>query len=140
VDPSRIAIWGWSYGGYTASLCILEGADVFRAAIAVAPVTDWRLYDSIYTERYMRTPDENPGGYKDGSPVTHAAKLRGRFLLLHGTMDDNVHFQNSARLASALQDAGKPFETMFYPERHHGIENRHRHLYGLMTRFLRHAL
>jgi len=140
VDPSRIAIWGWSYGGYMASLCILQGADVFRAAVAVAPVTDWRLYDSIYTERYMRTPEQNPDGYKDGSPVTHAAKLRGRFLLLHGTMDDNVHFQNAARLASALQDAGKQFETMFYPGRHHGIENRHRHLYGLITRFLRRAL
>lgn len=140
VDPRRIAIWGWSYGGYMASLCILQGADVFKAAIAVAPVTDWGLYDTIYTERYMRTPAENPEGYRDGSPVHHARKLQGRFLLVHGTMDDNVHFQNAARLASALQDSGKLFETMFYPGRHHGIENRHLHLYRTMTAFLRRAL
>jgi dipeptidyl-peptidase-4 len=140
VDPNRIAIWGWSYGGYMASLCILKGADVFRAAVAVAPVTDWRLYDTIYTERYMRTPADNPEGYRDGSPVTHAARLKGRFLLIHGTMDDNVHFQNSARLASALQDANRPFETMFYPGRHHGLENRHLHLYRTISAFLNRAL
>lgn len=140
VDPRRIGIWGWSYGGYMASLAILLGADVFRAAVAVAPVTDWRLYDTIYTERFMRRPDDNPEGYREGSPVHHAAKLRGRFLLIHGTMDDNVHFQNGARLASALQDAGRQFETMFYPDRHHGIEGRTLHLYTAMTRFLRRSL
>lgn len=140
VDARRIAIWGWSYGGYMASMLILQGADVFRAAVAVAPVTDWRLYDTIYTERYMRRPDDNAEGYREGSPVSHARKLRGRFLLIHGALDDNVHFQNAARLASALQDAGKPFETMFYPGKRHGIEGRHRHLYGLMSRFLQRAL
>jgi dipeptidyl-peptidase-4 len=140
VDPKRIAIWGWSYGGYMAANLILKGADVFRAAIAVAPVTDWKLYDTIYTERYMRRPCDNPEGYREGSPVHFAHRLKGRFLLLHGTMDDNVHFQNAARLASALQDKGKQFETMFYPGRHHGIENRHLHLYRAMTDFLRRAL
>jgi dipeptidyl-peptidase-4 len=140
VDARRIAIWGWSYGGYMASNLILKGADVFRAAIAVAPVTDWTLYDTIYTERYMRRPCDNPDGYREGSPVHFAGKLKGRFLLIHGTNDDNVHFQNAARLASALQDKRKPFETMFYPGRHHGIENRHLHLYRLMTEFLRRTL
>ncbi len=140
VDESRIAIWGWSYGGYMASSLILKGADVFRAAIAVAPVTDWKLYDTIYTERYMRRPSDNEKGYHEGSPVHFAKQLKGRFLLIHGTMDDNVHFQNAARLASALQDKGKQFETMFYPGKRHGIEGRHLHLYRLMTDFLRRAL
>ncbi len=140
VDAQRIAIWGWSYGGYMASNLILKGADVFRAAIAVAPVTDWRLYDTIYTERYMRRPCDNEEGYREGSPVHFANQLKGRFLLLHGTMDDNVHFQNAARLASALQDKGKQFETMVYPGKHHGIEGRHLHLYRLMTDFLRRSL
>jgi dipeptidyl-peptidase-4 len=137
VNPKRIGIWGWSYGGYMASLCILRGADVFRAGIAVAPVTDWALYDTIYTERYMRRPEDNPEGYRDSAPVREAEKLKGRFLLIHGTMDDNVHFQNSARLASALQDAKKPFAAMFYPGKHHGIEDRALHLYTLMTEFLK---
>ncbi len=135
VRPDRIGIWGWSYGGYMAALCLLQGADHFHAAAAIAPVTDWTLYDTIYTERYMRRPADNPEGYREGSPVTHAEKLKGRLLLVHGTMDDNVHFQHTARLASALQDAGKPFETMFYPGKHHGIEDRHLHLYTLMTEF-----
>jgi dipeptidyl-peptidase-4 len=135
VRADRIGIWGWSYGGYMAALCLLKGADVFHAATAVAPVTDWTLYDTIYTERYLRRPADNPDGYREGSPVTHAEQLKGRLLLIHGTMDDNVHFQNSARLASALQDAGKTFETMFYPGKHHGIEDRHLHLYTLMTEF-----
>jgi dipeptidyl-peptidase-4 len=135
VRPDRIGIWGWSYGGYMAALCLLKGADLFHAAAAVAPVTDWTLYDTIYTERYLRRPADNPEGYREGSPVTHAELLEGRLLLVHGTMDDNVHFQNSARLASALQDAGKPFEMMIYPGKHHGIEDRHLHLYTLMTEF-----
>jgi dipeptidyl-peptidase-4 len=118
-----------------AALCLLKGADLFHAAAAVAPVTDWTLYDTIYTERYLRRPADNPEGYREGSPVTHAELLEGRLLLVHGTMDDNVHFQNSARLASALQDAGKPFEMMIYPGKHHGIEDRHLHLYTLMTEF-----
>jgi dipeptidyl-peptidase-4 len=140
VDSNRIGIWGWSYGGYMASMCMLKGAGTFAAGIAVAPVTDWALYDSIYTERYMRCPVDNPEGYRDSAPVRYADKLEGRFLLIHGLMDDNVHFQNSARLASALQDAKKPFETMFYPGKHHGIEDRHYHLYSVMTAFLKRNL
>ena len=140
VDPARIGIWGWSYGGYVSALCMLLAADVFRAGIAVAPVTDYRLYDSIYTERYMATPSENPDGYRDGAPVTHAAKLQGNLLLIHGSLDDNVHFQNTARLAAALQDAGRPFEMMVYPDRRHGIEGRHAHLYEAMTAFLKRSL
>ena len=115
VDPKRIGIWGWSYGGYMASLCILRGAEVFKAAIAVAPVTDWALYDTIYTERYMRRPVDNPKGYQSTAPVREADQLQGKFLLVHGTADDNVHFQNSARLAAAFQRLNKPFRTMFYP-------------------------
>src|SRR6185436_19925597 len=115
VDPNRIGIWGWSYGGYMATMCMLHGADVFKAGVAVAPVTDWTLYDSIYTERFMRTPAENPDGYRTGSPVHDAEKLKGKFLLIHGLADDNVHFQHSVRLMEALQNAKKPFETMFYP-------------------------
>lgn len=140
VDPKRIGIWGWSYGGLMASLCMMLGADVFRAGVAVAPVGDWTLYDSIYTERYMRRPSDNPDGYHAGSPVTHANKLRGKFLLVHGLLDDNVHFQNSVRLTSALQDANRHFETMFYPGKKHGIEDRHFHLFMTITRFLRHNL
>ncbi|MCC6729756.1 MAG: DPP IV N-terminal domain-containing protein [Chthonomonadales bacterium] len=140
VDPARIGIWGWSYGGYVAAMCILKGADVFRAAIAVAPVTDWALYDAIYTERYMRRPADNPEGYRESAPVNHTERLRGRFLLVHGTMDDNVHFQNSARLAAALQEAKRPFDAMYYPGKHHGIEDRHLHLYRLMTDFLKRSL
>lgn len=137
VDAGRIGIWGWSYGGFMAASCMLRGADVFRAGIAVAPVTDWHLYDAVYTERFMRTPADNPDGYCDTTPLRFAENLQGRLLIVQGTSDDNVHFQNSARLASALQDANKQFTTMFYPGKRHGIENRHLHLYTLMTDFLR---
>jgi dipeptidyl-peptidase 4 len=140
VDPERIGMWGWSYGGYMTTLCMLHGSDVFRAGCAVAPVVDWSLYDSIYTERYMRTPTENAEGYRKGSPVFDVEKLEGKFLLIHGLADDNVHFQNSVRLATALQDAKKPFETMFYPAKRHGIEDRHYHLYTVMTDFWRRSL
>jgi dipeptidyl-peptidase-4 len=137
VNPKRIGIWGWSYGGLMASLCMMLGADVFRAGVAVAPVSEWALYDSIYTERYMRLPSDNPEGYQAGSPTTHADKLRGRFLLVHGLLDDNVHFQNAARLAGALHEAKRHFQTMFYPGKRHGIEGRHFHLYMTITEFLR---
>jgi dipeptidyl-peptidase-4 len=140
VDPKRIGIWGWSYGGLMASLCMMLGETVFKAGVAVAPVSDWRLYDSIYTERYMGLPSDNPEGYSAGSPVTHAHRLRGKFLLIHGLLDDNVHFQNSVRLASALQDAQRHFETMYYPGKRHGIEDRHFHLYMTITEFLRRNL
>ena len=95
IDKNNIAIWGWSYGGFMTALCMEKGADVFKVGISVAPVTNWRFYDSVYTERYMRTPQENAEGYDDNSPLTHAEKIKGNYLLIHGSADDNVHFQNS---------------------------------------------
>ncbi|HEX5520082.1 MAG TPA: S9 family peptidase, partial [Longimicrobiaceae bacterium] len=138
VDAGRVGIWGWSYGGYMTALALTQGPDVFKAGISVAPVTDWRLYDNIYTERFMRTPAENEAGYRDGSPLTHAAKLEGNLLLIHGTADDNVHFQNAVQLVDALQKAGKQFDVMFYPNKNHGISggNTSMHLYTLMTEWL----
>jgi len=121
VDGKNIAIFGWSYGGYMSTLAITKGADVFKAAVAVAPVINWRFYDSIYTERYMRTPQENASGYDDNSPSTHADKLKGGYLLIHGTADDNVHFQNSMVMVDKLVAANKQFEFMAYPDKNHGI-------------------
>ena len=138
VDSKRIGIFGWSYGGYMSSLCILKGADVFKTAIAVAPVTNWKWYDSVYTERYMQTEKENAAGYADNSPVNFADKLRGNYLLIHGTTDDNVHFQNSIEMANALIAANKQYDTYFYPNRNHGINsgNARLHLYNKMTNFI----
>lgn len=138
VDAARIGIWGWSYGGYMSSLCITKGADVFKMAIAVAPVTNWRFYDSIYTERYLRTPQENAAGYDENSPVNFAHLLKGKFLLVHGTGDDNVHFQNSVVLSEALIQANKPFEQAYYPDKNHGIYGGETsiHLYSKMTEFI----
>ena len=127
VDKTRIGIWGWSFGGFMASNCIMKGADVFKMAIAVAPVTNWRFYDSIYTERYMQTPQENPSGYDDNSPINHVEKLKGKFLLIHGSGDDNVHVQNSMQMMEALIQANKQFDSQIYPDNNHGI-------YGGMTR------
>lgn len=121
VDASRIGIQGWSYGAFMSSLCITKGADVFKAAIAVAPVTNWRYYDSIYTERYMGLPKDNASGYDDNSPINHTEKLKGNYLLVHGLADDNVHFQNSAEMISALVKANKQFDFMAYPDKNHGI-------------------
>ncbi len=138
VDASRIGIWGWSYGGYMSSLVLFKGAELFKAAIAVAPVTTWRFYDTIYTERYLMRPQDNPQGYDDNSPLSHVAKLKGNFLLVHGTGDDNVHFQNSVTLQDALINAGKKFESFYYPDKTHGIgggKTRY-HLYTMMTDFL----
>jgi dipeptidyl-peptidase 4 len=138
VDGKRIGIFGWSYGGYMSSLCILKGADVFKTAIAVAPVTNWKWYDSIYTERYMQTEKENAKGYADNSPVNFADKLTGNYLLIHGTTDDNVHFQNSIEMANALIAANKQYDTYFYPNRNHGINsgNARLHLFNKMTNFI----
>jgi dipeptidyl-peptidase-4 len=138
VDPARVGIWGWSYGGYMTALCMTLGADVFKAGISVAPVTNWRFYDTVYTERYLKRPQENASGYDDNSPVTHAAKLRGPFLLIHGTGDDNVHFQNSVAFEDALIAAGKQFQSFYYPNRNHGIYggNTRLHLYQMMTNFV----
>ncbi|TDK46591.1 S9 family peptidase [Algoriphagus formosus] len=142
VDPGRIGIWGWSYGGYMSSLSLMIGNDVFKTAIAVAPVTTWRYYDTIYTERYLQTPQLNPAGYDDNSPITHVNKLKGNFLLIHGTGDDNVHFQNTVDLVDALITADKQFETFYYPNRNHGIYggNTTWHLYSQMTDFLKRKL
>ncbi|HVE79707.1 MAG TPA: S9 family peptidase [Gemmatimonadaceae bacterium] len=138
VDPQRIGLWGWSYGGYMSSLTAARAGDLFRAAIAVAPVTDWRLYDSIYTERYMWTPQENAGGYERSAPLSYAGGLTARFLLVHGTGDDNVHPQNSTQLAERLIEAGKPFYQLLYPNRTHSITggNAQAHLYASLTSFL----
>jgi dipeptidyl-peptidase-4 len=138
VDPARIGIWGWSYGGYMSALCLTKGADVFSMAISVAPVTNWRYYDNIYTERYMRKPQDNAAGYDDNSPIRHVDKLKGKFLLIHGTADDNVHVQNSMDLADALIKAGKQFDMFLYPNRNHGIYggNTRLHLYEKMTEFV----
>ncbi|MEQ9262267.1 MAG: S9 family peptidase [Owenweeksia sp.] len=138
VDKDRIGIWGWSYGGYMSSLCITKGADLFKMAIAVAPVTNWRFYDSIYTERYMRTPQDNANGYDENSPINHVSKLKGAYLLIHGSADDNVHFQNTTRMISALVDANKQFDLFVYPDKNHGIAggNTRFHLYKKMTNFI----
>ena len=138
VDSSRIGIQGWSYGGYMSSLAITKGADFFKMAIAVAPVTNWRYYDNIYTERYMRTPQENPNGYDDNSPINHVEKLKGNYLLIHGTGDDNVHVQNTYEMASALVKANKQFDLFVYPDKNHGIYggNTRLHLYQMMTDFI----
>lgn len=137
-DAARIGIWGWSYGGFLSSNVMFRGGDLFRAGIAVAPVTDWRFYDTIYTERFMRTPQENPDGYTSGSPVTHVNGLTGRFLLVHGTGDDNVHAQNSLVLADRLARAGKVFEMLMYPNRTHSISEGGitPQLYRSLTRFI----
>lgn len=138
IDKSRIGIWGWSYGGFMSSTCIFKGNDIFKAAIAVAPVTNWRYYDNIYTERYMRTPQENPEGYDKNAPEKMAGKLKGRFLVIHGTADDNVHFQNEVMLVDELIKAGKEFDSEFYPNKAHGISGAHTrlHLYRRMTDFI----
>ena len=141
-DKDRIGIFGWSYGGFMSSLCLLKGNDVFKAAIAVAPVTSWRWYDTIYTERFMRTESENPDGYKDNSPVYFADQLKGHYLLVHGGSDDNVHWQQSAEMMSALIKANKQYDSYYYPNRNHGIfgGTTRMHLYNKMTNFLNEKL
>jgi dipeptidyl-peptidase-4 len=138
IDANRIGIQGWSYGGYMSSLCITKGADVFSLAIAVAPVTNWRYYDNIYTERYMQTPQENASGYDENSPINHVEKLKGHYLLIHGSADDNVHVQNTMEMISALVKANKQFDLFIYPDKNHGIYggNTRYHLYKKMTDFI----
>jgi len=138
IDAERIGIFGWSYGGYMSSLCLFKGADVFKSAIAVAPVTNWKWYDTIYTERYMRTEKENESGYKDNSPVNFTDLMKGKYLLVHGVADDNVHFQNTAEMVNALIRSNKQFDTYFYPNRNHGIfgGTTRLHLYNKMTDFI----
>jgi dipeptidyl-peptidase-4 len=139
VDANRLGIWGWSYGGYMSSLAMTKGAGTFKTGVAVAPVTNWRYYDNIYTERFMQRPQENAAGYDDNSPTTYAHKLTGNFLLIHGTGDDNVHFQNSVALHEGLVAAGKQFQSFYYPDKNHGMApgtKSRAHLYNMMFNFL----
>ncbi len=142
VDASRIGIFGWSYGGFMASNCLFKGNEVFKMAIAVAPVTNWRFYDSIYTERYMQTPQENASGYDENSPINHVEKLKGNFLLIHGSADDNVHLQNSMQMMEALIQANKQFDSQIYPDKNHGIYGGKTRiqLYNKMTNFIKNNL
>ncbi|OWW26308.1 S9 family peptidase [Zobellia sp. OII3] len=138
IDEDRTGIWGWSFGGHMATNCILKGNDVFETAIAVAPVTTWRFYDTIYTERFLRTPAENPAGYDENSPLNYPEMLKGDYLLVHGSGDDNVHVQNSMRMIEALVQANKQFDWAIYPDKNHGIYggNTRVHLFNKMTNFL----
>jgi len=142
VDGSRIGIWGWSYGGYMALMTSLLGGSQVAAAIAGAPVTSWELYDTIYTERFMRTPQENPEGYSIGAPLSHAEGLEGELLIIHGTADDNVHPQNTLRMIAELEQAGKQFDMRLYPGQRHGVRGSTLsvNLYEMMTRFLHRTL
>jgi dipeptidyl-peptidase-4 len=138
IDMDRIGIFGWSYGGFMTNLCLTKGNGLFRMGISVAPVTNWRYYDTIYTERFMRTPQENPSGYDDNSPINFADQLQGKLLLIHGTADDNVHYQNSIDFVTALVEGNIQFDMAFYPNKNHGIYggNTTYHLYTQMTNFI----
>ncbi|WP_072764084.1 S9 family peptidase [Arenibacter nanhaiticus] len=142
VDENRTGIWGWSYGGFMSTNCLLKGNDTFEMAIAVAPVTSWGFYDTIYTERFMRTPQENPSGYEDNSPFNYPELLKGKYLLVHGSSDDNVHVQNTMRMVEALVQANKQFDWAIYPDKNHGIYggNTRLHLYTKMTNFIKENL
>ncbi len=137
VDGDNIGIWGWSYGGYMTLMALFKHGDVFKAGTSVAPVSDWRLYDSIYTERYMKLPQDNEDGYDAGSALTHVDGFEGELLLMHGDADDNVHFQNTVKTVQELIHAGKDFDLMIYPQKHHGISGtkERKFLYNKMTRF-----
>ena len=137
VDPNRIGIQGWSYGGFMTSLAMTKGADVFKMGIAVAPVTNWKYYDNIYTERFMRTPQENPSGYNDNSPINFVNQLKGKYLLIHGSGDDNVHYQNTMEMINALVKADKQFDLFIYPNKNHGIYggNTRNHLFTMMFNY-----
>lgn len=137
VDATRIGFWGWSFGGYMASLAISKGADVFKSTIAVAPVTNWRFYDNIYTERYMRTPQENGKNYDDNSPINYVEKIKGNYLIIHGTADDNVHFQNTVEMLDAMIKKNVKYDSEFYPNKNHGISGGKTrfHLYDKMFNF-----
>ncbi|MBC3757139.1 S9 family peptidase [Hyunsoonleella sp. SJ7] len=138
IDKDRIGIWGWSFGGFTSANALFKANDVFKMAIAVAPVASWRFYDSIYTERYLGKPQDNPEGYDDNSPISYVSKLKGDFLLVHGSGDDNVHVQNTMRLVEALVQANKKFDWAIYPDKNHGIYggNTRLHLFQKMTDFI----
>jgi dipeptidyl-peptidase-4 len=137
VDPNRIGIQGWSFGGFMTSLAMTKGADYFKMGISVAPVTNWRYYDNIYTERFMRTPKENENGYDDNSPINFVHLLKGKYFLIHGSGDDNVHYQNSMEMINALVRANKQFDLFIYPNRNHGIYggNTRNHLFTMMLNY-----
>jgi dipeptidyl-peptidase-4 len=137
VDEDRIGIQGWSYGGYMTSLAMTKAAPIFKMGIAVAPVTSWRYYDNIYTERFMRTPMENASGYDDNSPIHFAERLEGKYFIIHGSADDNVHYQNAMEMVNALVKANKQFDMFIYPNRNHGIYggNTRLHLYNMMLNY-----
>jgi dipeptidyl-peptidase-4 len=142
VDKNNIAIWGWSYGGFMTLLAMEKGGELFKAGIAVAPVTSWRFYDTIYTERFMRTPIQNPEGYDDNSPLTHAGDIKGRLLIVHGSADDNVHAQNTYEMTEKMVQEGVQFDMAIYTNRNHGIYggNTSTHLYTKLTNFLKENL
>lgn len=138
VDPERIGIYGWSYGGYISSLCILKAEDIFKTAIAVAPVTNWKWYNSIYSERYMGTLNDNQSAYLESSPISYADKLKGKYLIIQGCADDNVGIQHAAEMVKSLVEANKQFESFYYPNKDHNIlgGSSHLHLYTKMTDFI----
>jgi len=137
VDPQRIGIQGWSYGGFMTSLAMTKGAGIFKTGIAVAPVTNWKYYDNIYTERFMRTPTENKEGYENNSPINFVNQLKGKYLLIHGSGDDNVHYQNSMEMINSLVKENKQFDMFIYPNKNHSIYggNTRNHLFNLMLNF-----
>lgn len=138
IDPERVGIHGWSYGGYMTAMCLLRAPDVFRVGVAGAPVTDWDGYDTHYTERYLGLPSENRAGYEASSVLTHAANLEGKLLIIHGLLDENVHFRHSARLIAALEEAGRPVDLLLLPEERHGP--RHTAPARLIRRYLEQRL
>ncbi|MBN2636525.1 MAG: S9 family peptidase [Prolixibacteraceae bacterium] len=142
VDKDNMAVYGWSYGGFTSLLTLEKGGTLFKAGIAVAPVTNWRFYDTVYTERYMRSPEENPEGYDENSPLTHAGNIKGKLLIIHGSADDNVHTQNTYEMTERLVQAGVQFDMAIYTNRNHNIigGNTRMHLYTKMTDFLKNEL
>ncbi len=138
IDKARIGVQGWSFGGYLSSLCMTKGADYFKAGIAVAPVTNWRFYDTVYTERYLSTPQQNPNGYDENSPINFIDLLKGNYLIIHGSADDNVHLQNTIEMSRALIKANKQFEQFIYPDKAHSISGgvTRLNLYTKMTNFI----
>jgi dipeptidyl-peptidase-4 len=138
VDPKRLGIMGWSYGGFMSSLAMTKGNGLFKVGIAVAPVTNWRYYDNIYTERFLRTPQENAKGYDENSPINYVKDLQGKYFLIHGSADDNVHYQNSMEMISALVKANKQFDLFIYPNKNHGIYggNTRNHLFNMIFEYI----
>lgn len=142
IDENRMAIWGWSFGGYNTLMSLTIGEGTFKTGMAVAPVTDWRFYDSVYTERFMRTPKQNEDGYNITSPLKRASELQGNLLLVHGTADDNVHYLNTLEYAEALVQANKQFDMQIYTDKNHSIYggNTRFHLYTRLYNFLQDKL